>query len=475
MFRSTKENSPRFRASKFETSKFEASRFEEMTTAPVKKLVISLAIPAIVIMMVSALYNMADTYFVGALGTSATAAVGVSFSLMAVIQAVGFFFGHGAGNYLSRALGARDSSGAGVMASTGFFSAFIAGTLIAAAGSLLLEPLARVLGATATILPYALDYLRFILLGCPFMMGSLMLNNLLRYQGSAFLGMLGMVSGAVLNIGLDPLFIFVLGMGITGAALATMISQTLSCLLLLAISRRGKETVRISPRNFRPHLGLYVEIARGGAPSLLRQGTMSLAVIVLNRVAGAYGDAAIAAISIVTRVVMLMNSTILGFGQGFQPVCGFNYGARRFDRVRDAFWFCVRLTTAILTVVALGGAAFAPRIIALFRRDNPEVIRIGALALRFQSGVAPLGGWIVLCNMMLQTMGKAVPASLLAFSRQGLFLIPLALFLVPALGVLGIQICTPIAELCTFILALPLGIRTLRKDLPAGLPGADPR
>jgi Na+-driven multidrug efflux pump len=192
---------------------------------------------------------------------------------------------------------------------------------------------------------------------------------------------------------------------------------------------------------------------------------MSLAVIVLNRMAGSYGDAAIAAISIVTRVVMLMNSAILGFGQGFQPVCGFNYGARRYDRVKRAFWFCVRLTTILLFLLALASAAFAPRIIALFRRDDLEVIRIGTLALRFQSCVIPLGGWIVLCNMMLQTMGRAVPASFLAFSRQGLFLIPLALIMIPALGIPGIQLCTPIAELCTFVLALPLGIRTLKKDL----------
>jgi putative MATE family efflux protein len=443
-------------------------KYEEMTTAPVEKLVFNLAIPAIVIMMVSSLYNMADTYFVGALGTSATAAVGVSFSLMAIIQAVGFFFGHGAGNYISRALGARDSSGAEIMASTGFFSALSIGAAISVGGSLFMEPLARTLGATETILPYALDYLRFILLGCPFMMGSLLLNNLLRYQGNAFLGMLGMVSGAVLNIGLDPLFIFVFGLGITGAALATMISQIISCLLLFVISRKGKETIRISPRNFRPRPAFYAEIARGGSPSLLRQGTMSLAVVVLNRMAGSHGDAAIAAISIVTKVVMLINSAILGFGQGFQPVCGFNYGARRYDRVKDAFWFCVRLSTALLVLLALGSAVFAPRIIALFRRDDPEVIRIGTRALRFQSCVVPLGGWIVLCNMMLQTMGKALPASFLAFSRQGLFLIPLALVLIPTLGILGIQLCSPLADLCAFVLALPLGIRSLRKDLPTG-------
>jgi putative MATE family efflux protein len=439
-----------------------------MTTTPVEKLVGSLAVPAIIIMMTSALYNMADTYFVGSLGTSATAAVGVSFSLMAVIQAVGFFFGHGAGNYISRALGAQNTAEAETMASTGFYTAFIIGLVISTAGSLFLSPLARLLGATETILPFARDYLRFILLGCPFMVSSLMLNNLLRFQGSAFIGMIGMISGAILNIALDPLFIFGLGMGITGAALATMLSQILSCLFLLALNERSRETINIRLRNFRPTPVRYAAIARGGMPSLFRQGLMSLSAIVLNHAAGAYGDAVIAAISIVTRVVMMINSIVLGLGQGFQPVCGFNYGARRYDRVKKAFWFCVRLTVTLLCVLALGSFIFAPSIIALFRRDDPEVIRVGALALRFQSCIIPLGGWIVLCNMMLQTMGKAFPASLLAFARQGLFLIPLLLILVPTLGVLGIQLCTPIADLFTFILALPLGIRTLQKDLDTG-------
>jgi putative MATE family efflux protein len=439
-----------------------------MTATPVEKLIATLSVPTIVIMMMSALYNMADTYFVGSLGTSATGAVGVSFSLMAIIQAVGFFFGHGAGNYISRALGAQNTGDAETMAATGFCTAFIIGVLITIAGSVCLTPLARLLGATDTILPFAQDYLRFILLGCPFMVSSLLLNNLLRFQGSAFLGMIGMLTGAVLNMGLDPLFIFGLGLGIKGASLATMISQTTSCLLLFVLCARGKETIHISLRNFRPSPARYLDIARGGTPSILRQGLMSVSAILLNRAAGAYGDAVIAAISIVTRVVMMMNSAILGLGQGFQPVCGFNYGAGRYDRVKKAFWFCVRLTTALLCVLALGSFIFAPRIIAIFRKDDPEVIRIGALALRYQSCVIPLGGWIVLNNMMLQTMGKAVPASLLAFSRQGLFLIPLLFTLVPALGVPGIQLCTPIADFCTFILALPLGIHALRKDLRIG-------
>jgi putative MATE family efflux protein len=443
-------------------------KFEMMTTEPVEKLVCQMAVPSITIMMVSALYNMADTYFVGSLGTSAVAGVGISFSLMAIIQAVGFFFGHGAGNYISRALGARNSRDAETMAATGFFTAFIIGVVITAAGALFLSPLARLLGATDTILPYARDYLLFILPGAPFMVSSLMLNNLLRFQGSAFNGMIGMISGAALNIALDPLFIFVFHLGVMGASLATMISQIVSCILLFMISCTGKNNIRVLPRNFSPRGKNYLEMIRGGIPSLLRQGLMGLATILLNRAAGPYGDAVIAAMSIVNRVFLVAGSALIGFGQGFQPVCGFNYGAGLYKRVRQAFWFCLRLATVALIILGIVCFIFAPDIVAFFRKDDPEVIKTGALALRFQCFTFPLSGWIILNNMMLQTMGKAVPAGILAFSRQGLFLIPLLFTLVPFLGVLGIQICVPIADLCTFILALPLGISVLRKDLGGG-------
>ncbi|MDR2601600.1 MAG: MATE family efflux transporter [Spirochaetaceae bacterium] len=440
-------------------------KFEMMTTAPVERLVVKQAVPAVIIMLTSALYNMADTYFVSSLGTSAVAAVGVSFSLMNIIQAVGFFFGHGSGNFISRALGARKAEDAGNMAATGFFSAFIAGLVVAVSGSIFLDPLARLLGSTGTILPYARDYLRFILIAAPFMVSSLMLNNLLRYQGSAAFGMIGMVSGAVINVCLDPLFIFTLRLGVAGAALATLISQIASCVLLFAVGCARGGNVRISPRNFSPSFKKYREILRGGSPSLLRQAVASLSAVLLNHAAGAYGDAVIAAISIVNRVFLFSGAAVIGFGQGFQPVCGFNYGAKRYDRVKKAFWFCLRLSTVLLTLLAAAGFVFAPDIIAFFRKDDPQVVSVGALALRAQCFSFPLVGWILLVGFLLQTMGKGVPASVLAFSRQGLFLIPLLFILVPPLGVLGIQICTPIADFLTFLLALPLGMRALRKDL----------
>jgi putative MATE family efflux protein len=443
----------------------ELSKFDQMTREPVDKLVTRLAVPTVLIMMVSALYNMADTYFVSSLGTGATAGVGISFSLMAIIQAVGFFFGQGAGNYISRALGARNTQDAEKMASTGFFTAFGIGVIFSIAGMAFLIPLCRFLGATETILFYSHQYIRFILLGMPFMMSSLMLNNLLRFQGSAFFGMIGMLSGAILNIGLDPVFIFTLDMGVMGASLATMVSQIVSCVLLFIICQIHQEAVHIYPWKFSPRLENYLEIIKGGAPSLLRQGLLSLSAILLNRAAGGFSDAVIASISIVNRVVMLANAALLGLGQGFQPVCGFNYGAKKYGRVKEAFWFCVRISTGVLLLLALAGFAFAPKIIALFRKDDMEVLRVGALALRLQCFTLPLGAWIVLTNMTFQTTGKALPASALALARQGLFLIPMIFVLPPFLGILGIQLCGPLSDLLTFTLSLPMGIHALKKDL----------
>ncbi|MCC8180168.1 MAG: MATE family efflux transporter, partial [Planctomycetes bacterium] len=308
-----------------------------MTTAPVERLVVRLAGPTIIIMLISALYNMADTYFVGRLGTAATAGVGVSFSLMAIIQAVGFFFGHGAGNYISRQLGAKNFANAGVMAATGFFSCLLFGVIITVFGRMWIEPLARFLGSTDTILPYAVDYLAYILLAAPFMAASFTLNNLLRFQGSAFYGMIGMTSGAVLNIILDPIFIFVLDLGVAGAAIATMTAQFVGfCLLLGGCYRRGNIPIRLG--SFSPRFYWYREIFRGGFPSLCRQGLMSVATICLNQAAGNFGDAAIAAMSVVQRVAMFAGSALIGWGQGFKPVCGLNFGEGLYARLRQAFW-----------------------------------------------------------------------------------------------------------------------------------------
>jgi putative MATE family efflux protein len=437
-------------------------KYAKMTTAPVERLVLSLAVPTIASMLISALYNMADTFFVGSLGTSAIAGVGVAFPLMAIIQAVGFFFGQGAGNNVSRQLGAHKLDEASKIAATGFILSLAIGALIACLGLVRIEDLAKALGATETILPHAKAYLFYILLAAPWMTSSIVLNQLLRFQGSAFYGMIGMVGGAVLNVILDPIFIYLLGMGVRGAALATMISQFIGfCLLLAGCKRHGN--IHIEPREFTLKPELFKDIVRGGAPSFFRQSLSSVATICINRLAGNYGDAAIAAMSIVMRVVMFANSTILGLGQGFQPVCGFNYGAKRFDRVMRAFWFCVKFSVLGLLILSAAAWILAPEIIAVFRRDDAEVIRIGALALRLQFATSPLMGWVVMNNMLFQTTGKSISASTIALARQGLFLLPMLYLLTRAFGLLGIQMSQPLADVVTFALSIPLNVRFMRE------------
>ena len=436
-------------------------KYKTMTEAPVKGLIVKLAIPTMISMLVTSFYNMADTFFVGKLGPSATGAVGVVFSVMAIIQAVGFFFGHGSGNYISRALGAHDVSGAESMAATGFFSALIGGTVIMIGGLLFLEPLALALGSSETILPYAVDYLRWILIGAPYMTASLVLNNQLRFQGNAIYAMIGLVSGAVINIALDPLLIFTFDLGVSGAAIATIVSQLVSfVILLIGIFRSNAIDIRI--RNFKPTVARYKIIINGGSPSLFRQGLNSVATICLNVAARAYGDYAIAGMSIVTRIMQFANSCLIGFGQGFQPVCGFNYGAKKFDRVREGFWFCVKLSTAVLLVLAAACFAFAPAIVSLFQ-DDPGVIKVGRIALRLQCITFPLAGWIVMSNMMSQTIGKAIPASFLAMARQGLFFIPAVLILPHCLGILGVELSQAVADVITIAVAIPLQLKIMRE------------
>jgi putative MATE family efflux protein len=437
-------------------------KFDRMTKTPIPRLIGELAVPTIISMLVTSFYNMADTFFVGKINTSATAAVGIVFPLMAMIQAFGFFCGHGSGNYISRQLGAHNFEDASKMSATGFVSAFVLGLGILVVGFLFTDPLLHIMGSTETILPYARSYMRIILIGAPYMTASLVLNNQLRFQGSAFYSMIGITTGAVLNIVLDPLFIFVLDMGVAGAALATIISQFVSFCLLIAGTFRGGN-LRLNLRDFSPSLKYYQNIVKGGAPSLFRQGLGSFATVCLNLMAGPYGDAAIAAMSIVTRISQFAASVVIGFGQGFQPVCGFNYGAKLFKRVQEGFWFCVKFCTSVLLVAAVCGWIFSPNLIGIFLKTDPLVIEYGSQALRLQALTFPLVGWITIANMMLQTIGKTVKASLLAMSRQFLFFVPVILTLPGFLGILGVQLSQPIADFCSFLLAVPLSISVLRE------------
>ncbi len=444
------------------------AKFHQMTEPPVGKLICKLAVPCIISMLVTSFYNMADTYFVGMLkSNAATGAVGVVFSMMAIIQAVGFFFGQGSGNYISRELGKRNYQEASNMAATGFFSALATGLLICILGQIFLKPLAYFLGSTETILPYTEAYLRVILIGAPWMTASLVLNNQLRFQGSASYAMVGIVSGAVLNIALDPILIFGLHMGVAGAGWATIISQFVSFCLLFAGCSKGSN-IHIHVRNFRFKWFYFKMIFKGGLPSLARQSLASVATICLNQMSRPYGDAVIAAMGVVQRIMMFGASTMLGFGQGFQPVCGFNYGAGLYSRVKAGFRFCVKLATVFLLFFSVLGWIFAPNLISLFRND-PDVIACGARALRFQCTTFCLQGWIVTSNMLQQSIGRTVPATFLSVARQGLFFIPAVCILPLFLDLTGIQISQSVADSLTFLCAVPIQLHVL-KSLPEDKP-----
>lgn len=434
------------------------ARRDLMLETPIPRLIGKLATPTMISMLVSSVYNMADTYFVGQLGQSASGAVGVVFTLMLFIQAIGFTLGMGSSSNIARLLGAQDTAQASYVASTGFFASLFMGALLAIGCLTFLEPLMYLLGATETIIPHAMAYAGYILLGAPYMAASFVLNNILRSQGNAFWSMIGLTVGGLLNIALDPLFIFTFGMGTGGAALATIISQLVSFLILLYMAVRHS-AARISLKLFR--IGRLGKIITVGLPSFLRQGLTSFAAIKLNRAAGIYGDAAIAAMSIVSRIMSFCFSALIGFFQGFQPVCGFNYGAKRYDRVRESILFCFSVAAVGLTVIAATVFAFAPALMNIFRPGDVEVNEIGRLALRMQVVMLPTMAWSVMANMSHQALGLSVQASILALGRQGLFFLP-AIFVLPLLfGLTGVQLAQPVADLLSFFLSLPFGIMLL--------------
>ena len=370
-----------------------------------------------------------------------------------MIQAIGFTLGMGSGNHISRSLGNRDEERAGVFAATAFYTAAIIGVGILAVGTLFSRQLVFFLGATETIAPYAQDYARYILIGAPFMMTSFVMNNILRSQGNAVFAMVGITVGGILNMILDPLLIFGLNLGISGAAIATMVSQIISFCILLYQCNARPDCIKIQLSKFRPSGKVYGEILHAGLPSFCRQGLASAAAVILNFAAGPYGDAAIAAMSIVTRFMMFINSSLIGFGQGFQPVCGFNFGAERYDRVLEAFWFCVKVAVIMLTVFGIVSFGISRPIITAFRREDLQVIEIGTLALRLQLLTMPFQAWVIMVNMLTQSIGYGFRASLVAMGRQGLFLIPALLILPKLFGILGLQMAQPIADMLTFVLA----------------------
>ncbi len=431
-----------------------------LTSAPVGQVIMTMAVPTVISMLVTSIYNIVDTFFVGRLSTQATAAVGIVFPIMTIIQAFGFFFGQGSGTYISRMLGAKNKEYASRMAVTALVGSCTFGLLLSLLGLLFLDPLSRALGATPTILQPTKEFLGVILLGAPFMTGALTLNNQIRFQGNAAYSMVGILSGAVLNVIMVPLFTFTFGLGVRGAAIGTVLGQIASFFVLLAMSYKG-DGVKMKLSDFSTEKSFYIDIFKGGTPSLTRQGMASLATLLLNVAAGGFGDAAIAGMSIVSRISLVVFSGIIGLGQGFQPVCGFSYGAGLYERVKKGYFFCLKAGLGFLVACCIPGFIFADVIVDVLRHD-PEVVVVGMTALRWQIVTWPIAAFITFSNMTLQTSGRSLPANFLAGCRNGLFFIPLILILPRLFGLTGVEICQTVADVFSLLVAVPLMVSYFR-------------
>lgn len=443
----------------------EERQYNKMVNTPIRKLIMSLAAPTIVSMLITSIYNLADTFFVSQLGVSASGAVGVVFPIMAIIQAVGFTLGMGGGSNISAKLGEKKDIEAQRVGSSAFYSALLIGSIIAIFGLLFVDDIMKLLGATTTVLPHARAYASYIFLAAPIMAASFVLNNILRSEGKARFAMVGLTTGGLLNIALDPLFIHTFKLGTAGAAIATIISQAISFIILLSFFLRKKSIITLSPKYVSFNIKPYIEIVGVGLPSLIRQGFSSISSIILNTQAGAMGgDAALSAMSIVTKITMVIFGVALGIGQGFQPVCGYNYSSKNYKRVKEAIVFTFIMCTIVMST--LGGVFYLTSdfFVELFIKDEEanvlRVIEIGGQALRFVCMVMPTMGINLLANMSYQAMRKKWRATLLSSCRHGIFFIPLGLLLPSVLGLTGVEMIQPAADLCTALFSIPflLGI-----------------
>ena len=437
-------------------------QYKEMTETSVEKLILRLSVPTIISMLVTNIYNMADTFFVGKLGTSASAAIGIGCSRMTINQALGFMCGHGCGSNISRKLGNKQGDAAIKFASTGFFMSLFLGVLIMIIGIIFMEPLLRIMGSTDTIMPYAKSYGICILLSAPFMTGSCVLNNVLRYEGKASLAMVGLTLGGVLNIIGDPIFIFVLNMGTLGAGISTAVSQVISFFVLLSMFGGDRTVSRLRFSAISWDIKDILNILYTGLPSLIRQGMMSVSTMVLNYMSMPYGDAAIAAMSIVSRVCNFIFAIALGISQGFQPVSAFNFGAKKFKRVKRAFIFCCGLSMIILGILSVLSLIFSGHIIGLFR-DDADVIGVGTFALRAQCIVLFISPITLAASMMFQGAGENLASSIASFLRSGITFIPMVAILPRFFGIYGIQLAQPVADVISFVVVMPLIVRFFKK------------
>lgn len=444
------------------TSLTAEEQYNKMINTPVSKLIATLAIPTVISMLVTSIYNMADTFFVSHINTQASAAVGIVFPIMSIIQACGFTLGMGSGSLVSIRLGQKRNEEASVYASSAFFSALGIGLLITIFGNIFSNQFLSLVGASDAVLPYAKDYARYIFWGAPFMCASFVLNNVLRSEGKAFFSMIALTSGGIINIALDPLFIYGFGMGISGAAIATLVSQFISFSILLSWFLRKKAVCRMSIKLFSARISILGKVVTTGLPSLARQGLASVATILLNTTAGAYGDEAVAAMSIATKILMFIGSMMIGIGQGFSPVSGYNYGAKRYDRVKKAYKFTILAGMSVMSFFAIIIFIFARQILAGFIKDEAAV-NIGMVALRWQVAFIPLHPLIIGTNMLMQSTRNIKQATFLSMNRQGVYFIPAILILPRLFGLTGVECAQAVADLLSTFTAIPYLIWFFRK------------
>lgn len=433
---------------------FREKRRKNMLEGPILKVVLSVATPMIVAMLIDSIYNMTDTYFVSQLGTAATAAVGINDSLLHIIRSVSFTFGMGAASYISRLLGAKRNEEASRVGTTAFLTAITTLSIVALVAYIFMGPLVTLMGATESAKHYSIDYAKWILLSAPFTAGSTVLSQMLRAEGSTKMSMIGMLSGCLLNMALDPLFINVLGFEVAGAAIATSISKVVSFTVMLTPFLRKRTILEIKIKFFTPKKEIYFEIARMGIPTFLRSSMMSVSTIVMNNVAGGFGDYALAAVSVANKCTRLIGSAIMGLGQGFQPIAGYCWGAKRYKRVRHAFWTCCAIGSAAAAVLGIGLAFSAKSLVSVFTVSNDaEIIKIGSYMIITQCITMVPHVLGMIANGLYSALGRFVGATVLGLSRQVIFLIPCVIILSSVFGIYGLASSQAISDVLTFLLA----------------------
>ncbi len=424
-----------------------------MTKTPVARLIIALGIPTTISMLVTNIYNMADTYFVGSLGESAQGAMGILFTLQTIIQAVSFMLGHGSGTFVSKELAEQNPKRASTYVSTAFFTGSALGIALMVFGLIFIEPFVKLLGSTDTILPYAKDYGMWVLIACPFMVTSFILNNNLRYEGKAVFAMVGLTSGGILNIVLDYVFVKKIELGVFGAGMATAISQIVSFVILLIMFITKAES-KISLRYISREVKVYTSIIKVGFPSLIRQGLTSISNGILNNLINPFGDAAIAAMSIVNRYSSFVMCFALGIGQGFQPFAAFNYQTKDYARVKKGLYFTMMMGLAFVGVLSLVGFVFADRVVWVFQKAE-EVIKVGTPAIRYASVGILFSPFFIPIGMLFQSTRNSKTASFLALLRSGLVFLPILFIASSVAGLTGIELAQPISDVLTGLISLP--------------------